>query len=81
MAFTGGYQPDPRFGTYGGPVAPGPDPRDQHIAMLTAELSASRAEVRKLKRVVLRANVAGGIVLALWIISFTLQFSRVLAGA
>lgn len=79
MAFDGGYTPDPRFGSYGGAPVQVPDPRDQHIAFLTSELGAARAEVKKLKRVVLRANIAGGIVLALWVIGFAVQFSQVMA--
>lgn len=78
------YNPDPRFATYstgvGGPGVPGGyDPHAALVAQLTAERDGLAAELRKAKRGLRRANIAGGIVLAFWIASFAYQFALVSA--
>lgn len=61
--------PDPRFGSYGAPP-PAFDPRDQWIAQLTVERDAARAELRKVKRSLRRANIGAGIILAFMLIAW-----------
>ncbi len=69
------YVPDPRFATYstdaGVPGMPGGyDPHAALVAQLTAERDALAAELRKAKRGLRRANIAGGIIIVLWVANF-----------
>ncbi|MEN1974669.1 hypothetical protein [Cellulomonas olei] len=61
--------PDPRFVAYGGPP-PAFDPRDQWIAQLTAERDVARAELRKVKRSLRRANIGAGIIFAFMLVAW-----------
>ncbi len=73
MSTWGPQQPNPRF-SY--PPAAGYDPHAVLVQQLAAERDALRVEVTRLRKPVKRANIAGGILIALWLIGIVSTFAR-----
>lgn len=59
---------------YGQPQPPAYDPHRALVEQLVVERDAARVEAAKYRRQVRRANIAGGIVLAVWLLSAGMQF-------